>query len=249
MSVRRHLYRVRVRSNDIDLLNHVSNVVYAEYATDAMAAAARDGLLPAVPRVRQLAIDFLAPIRLADRDVVVESAVDGASVRQSFLVHRDGAPVLAARTEIACGPPAALPPSRPGGQVYEHVVRPSDTDGTGSLTAARAFRLVQEARNQLFEPSREPTEADYRVVARTECVLGAPMPWRDEPYLPRSWVDHLGTSSATVVTEVGDEQRVHLRATSVIVSWDHRGRRSRPLTPDLRDRWSRLGSGPAGTAQ
>ncbi|MET0931009.1 MAG: thioesterase family protein [Aeromicrobium sp.] len=232
-----HTYPVRIRWSDLDVLDHVTNVVYADLATDALGAMERDGLLPHGDLV-SLALDYLAPLELDHEDVRVESVVRGGAVDQVIHSSTDGTPLRAATMRAELGVRAALTSDGPGTFAWDQIVRPSDLGPSGLVAPGRIFTYFQEARAQLQMRARTPEAGGATVVVHSECHYGVPLGWRTEPYLVSSWVGDITRSSITVLAELTDGETVHARGQATVVGFDRETGRSRPLTGEERERIS-----------
>ena len=83
-----------MRWADLDSLNHVNNVVYVDYAMEARGRLVDDGVLGAGQTIRRLRVDFLRPLLLSSKPVLVRSTID-ADVLTVSLAGVTGKPTRA----------------------------------------------------------------------------------------------------------------------------------------------------------
>ncbi len=215
-----------MRWADLDELSHVNNVVYLDYATEARAAHIRNGELDDRP-VRTVEVEFLRPMLLSRRPVLVESSDDGVRLVQD--VRPSGSSSAFARVTWS-DEAGAEPTVAAGGHRHDVRVRLSDLGTDGNASVRALFELVQETRVSSFGPLRasvaDPT-TQRLVVARIDLRLGDPVPWRPEAYEGRSVVTRVGRSSFSVTT-LFEEGRLG-SAEAVMVAFDLTTQRSRVL--------------------
>ena len=223
-----------MRWADLDELSHVNNVVYLDYAAEARAVHVAAGEL-ADDEPTQVGVEFLRPLLLSRTPVRVRSRLDdGVLVQELGPATAD---VAFARVVSRSAPVVAEGPgSDPGpriGEPYGVRVRRSDLGADGRVELARVFEYTQEARISTFSHLREESEPHERiVVARVDVTLGEPFAWRTEEYRADTHLVRLGTSSCTVRTFFEDGR--HGRADAVLVGFDLRPQRSRPLPAHAR---------------
>src|SRR5215207_11624046 len=92
-----------MRWADLDSLNHVNNVVYLDYAAEAQAMLAEDGVLAADLTVSRTTVEFLRPLLLSSRPVTIFSTLDGRLITQEIGVARDGGQPIFARVVTTFG--------------------------------------------------------------------------------------------------------------------------------------------------
>ncbi|MDP9444597.1 MAG: acyl-CoA thioesterase [Actinomycetota bacterium] len=120
---------------------------------------------------------------------------------------------------------------------FQQHVRWSDVDSYGHVNNVKYFEYVQEARLaflQSLAADVTPTGAETFVVARQDVDYLRPMRFRSEPFTIESWVTRVGTSSYELEAEIKDGDAVLARARTVVVAFDARTQRSRPLRADER---------------
>lgn len=111
-------------------------------------------------------------------------------------------------------------------------VRWSDVDGYGHVNNVKYFEYVQEARIAFLHSLAEDvaiTGSETFVVARQDVDYLRPMLFRAEPFTIESWVSRVGTSSYELQAEIRDGNTVLAHATTIVVAFDLRTQRARPL--------------------
>jgi acyl-CoA thioester hydrolase len=118
--------------------------------------------------------------------------------------------------------------------VHEFTVRWSDVDSYGHVNNVRFFDYIAEARvhmsadgDPLAVRTAANDDAGYLwLVVRQDVDYLAQLPHRLEPYVVRTAIARLGTTSMTTVAEITDpsDGRVFARSRTVIVTADRRGR-------------------------
>jgi acyl-CoA thioester hydrolase len=216
-----------MRWSDLDSLKHVNNVVYVDYAAEERLARAAEGAVPDLP-VARLAIDFLTPMHLSRRAVVISSTLDGHSLTQEVRTDSDVSPVFA-RLTSTLGEPTPLASTGVAGGEYDLRVRRVDLDAAGNATSSKVVEYMQEARVSTLADLFKSGVLGSLVVAAIDVEFGAPIGWRPEPYPVFSGVMNVGNSSLTMVTEIRDGRAALARATTVLVAFDAATQKSRPL--------------------
>ncbi len=228
------IHELPMRWADIDTLNHVNNVVYLDYATEASDAHVAAGELPA-REVRAVSVEFFRPLLLSRTPIRVSSRWDESEPHESVLVQ-DIAPAGGdtAFARVTTRPRADVPPFLGGeGIHYDLRVRRSDLAADGTATTTKVFEYAQESRiASVAQLHQARGGIGGFVVARVDLTLGRPFRWRPEPYATRTVVTHVGRSSFTLSTLF--EDGLHGRADAVLVGFDPDSQTSRPLTPDER---------------
>ncbi len=258
-----HTYECPMRWADLDLLGHVNNVTYLDYA-----ASARDHVLPGGALGRAVVlrhrVAFVAPLAFRREPVLVDTWVTGTTPKTVSLGHEvygaEGGRTTYARisTVVAAEPgdldgldldglravdhewrPLQVGPDR-GRDRYRFTVRRGDLDESGTVRDAAVLEAFQEARIQyLTHLHTRGQEWSHVVVARTDVDHLAPLRHREEPYAVRSWVEHVGNRSFTMGAEIGDGDQVLARAGAVLVSFDTGSQQSREMTDSQRERLCR----------
>ena len=113
---------------------------------------------------------------------------------------------------------------------YACHVRFSDVDVYGHVNNVKYFEYYQEARIDFLRSMRSDDEPHLAtVVARIDVDYRRPILFRPEPYVVRTWVTRVGTSSYSLASDISDEHTVLSRAEAVLVAFDMGTQRSRPL--------------------
>lgn len=223
-------YPINVRWTDMDLLQHVNNVMYVQMADNARFAAA--GVLDApVGRasVASCQIDFIDALESRTDPTRVVSAVRGMDLYQEIRSIREGSEVTHARLHISLADPAPFDSCDSPGHDYLHWTRPSDARD-GEVTNHALFGILQEARILALDRGEGLLDHERVVVARSSLRVARPVLDRPEPYLVRTYMKRLGTSSTTLVLQLRDGSDVLAEGESVVVGFDLRTARSRPFT-------------------
>lgn len=121
--------------------------------------------------------------------------------------------------------------------VYTCQVRWSDVDAYGHVNNVTYFEYYQEARIAfLYDLGAWAAKAgsEQLVVARLTVDYRRPILFRADPFAIDSWVTRVGTSSFDVRSRIRDEDEVLSCAVAVMVGFDSRRSRSRPLSEDER---------------
>ena len=113
---------------------------------------------------------------------------------------------------------------------YTCHVRFSDVDVYGHVNNVKYFEYYQEARIDFLRSMRSDDEPHLAtVVARIDVDYRRPILFRPEPYVVRTWVTRVGTSSYSLASDISDDHTVLSRAQAVLVAFDMSSQRSRPL--------------------
>ncbi|HET6654000.1 MAG TPA: thioesterase family protein [Nocardioides sp.] len=113
---------------------------------------------------------------------------------------------------------------------YTCHVRFSDVDVYGHVNNVKYFEYYQEARIDFLRSMRTDDEPHLAtVVARIDVDYRRPILFRPEPYVVRTWVTRVGTSSYSLASDISDDHTVLSRAQAVLVAFDMSSQRSRPL--------------------
>ena len=140
-------------------------------------------------------------------------------------------PLLEPDDPVRPGRPGA-PLEVPGGHYRVHV-RFSDVDVYGHVNNVKYFEFFQEARIHLLMAQHELVGGDdlHLVVAQTDVDYRRPILFREEPYDCRTWISHVGRTSAVFESVVLDGEEVLARARVVGVCMDGATGRPTPV-PD-----------------
>lgn len=218
-----------MRWADLDILNHVNNVVYVDYAMEARAQLVDDGLLGADSPIRRVRVDFLRPLLLSSKPVTVRSSVDGEDLTHEIRSN-DGS-ALFATVVTEHGSPVPVHDDR--GASFDMQVRRSDVGPNGTVTVTRLFELFQETRILSFASVIPHREAGRFVVGRVELDLGEPLTWRRESYPVQTRISHVSRSSFSSLTRIDGGR--YGSATATLVGFDLANQSSRPLDDDERE--------------
>lgn len=126
---------------------------------------------------------------------------------------------------------------------YACRVRWSDVDSYGHVNNVKYFEYYQEARIAFLSGLADGlpgSGARGVVVARIDVDYRRPILFRTEPFEIQTWVSRVGTSSYDLEAQIRDGDEVLSRAHAVVVAFDPKGQRSRPLTETERVRLHEL---------
>jgi acyl-CoA thioester hydrolase len=107
--------------------------------------------------------------------------------------------------------------------VHEFHVRFGDIDVLGHVNNCRYLTYLEDARISMFrlDPIREGREPlKGLVVARHEIDYKRPLLFGPDPVRVETWVTEVRAGSFALAYEVRDDERVYVRASSVIVAYD-----------------------------
>jgi acyl-CoA thioesterase FadM len=218
-----------MRWADLDQLNHVNNVVYVDYAMEAHAQLVDDGELEADRPVKRVRVDFLRPLLLSSKPVLVRSSLD-----EDMVTHEIRSPdgtALFSTVAVEHGTTESVDDRR--GSPLEIRVRRSDVGPDGFVTLIRLFELFQESRIHSLSHVIPHRVAGRFVVGRVELELGEPLPWRRDPYPVHTHIAHVSRSSFSSMTRIDGGR--YGSATATLVGFDQAEQTSRPLDDDERE--------------
>lgn len=217
-----HRHQIPLRWSDLDSLNHVNNVVYVEFAAEALASL--PGWDASAPITRTV-VQFIRPVLLGRVPVVVTSQIVESVAHQEIRIGEGDTVFATVETSTAAPEPVAKvsAPTR-----YDYALRRRDSL-TGEMSTTRLFELFQEARIGGIDQITQEMRSGRFVVAMTEVTQMEPIFWRAEPLETRTWVSHMGTSSYSVASQVIADSRVLAHSTSVLVGFDLATQQSRKL--------------------
>lgn len=218
-----------MRWSDLDQLNHVNNVVYVDYAMEGRAQLVDDGLLERDLPIRSVRVDFLRPLLLSSKPVLVRSSVDGDTLTHE--IRSGNGSTLFSTVVIEHGGPEPVDDRR--GTPLELRVRRGDIGPDGAVTPTRMFELFQETRILSFSRILPHASAGRFVVGRVEVELGEPLAWRRDPYPVQAHVAHVGRSSFSSLTRIDGGR--YGSATATLVGFDLASQVSRPFDDDERE--------------
>lgn len=220
-----HRHEIPLRWADLDSLNHVNNVQYLRYAAEARAELLDGGVIED-RRTTRVAVEFLRPIQLGPRPVVVTSRVE-----HDRLVHQigiAGASHAFARVTTGHDPVGTADPAE-GVDTIALFLRRLDLDERGVVSPVQIGELLQESRIP-YMTSLMAGQRGSVVLAHLDMRLHAAIPWRREPVESRVWIERLGGSSYTIAAQLCVDGRVAVSSEAVLVGFDTTTQRSRPLT-------------------
>jgi acyl-CoA thioester hydrolase len=218
-----------MRWADLDQLNHVNNVVYVDYAMEARAQLIDDGEIDGDQPVKRVRVDFLRPLLLSSKPVLVRSSAEGEVVTHEIR-SPDGSALF---STVAVEHGAAEPVDDRRGSPLEIRVRRSDVGPDGFVTLTRQFELFQESRIHALSHVIPHRVAGRFVVGRVELDLGEPLLWRRDPYPVQTHISHVSRSSFSSMTRI--EGGRFGSATATLVGFEPAEQRSRPLDDDERE--------------
>ncbi|WP_164737281.1 thioesterase family protein [Georgenia sp. SYP-B2076] len=232
-----HTYEIPIRWRDLDFLEHVTNVVYTEFATDALAVMRSEGMLRPELSPVAMHVDYVRPVDLDHEMVRVVSTLGDGVVEQEMLTAGAEGEQIAARVRTELGSPGRFERAwGRGGMATSHVVRPSDIGPDRQIPPSGVFTFFQEARARLQRLAEVPEPSRHTVVVHSACWFGEPLVWTPDPYTVRTWVEAVGSSSVTFAGELGDAHAVYARSRAVVAGFDRELGSSRPLTAGERGR-------------
>lgn len=219
-----------MRWGDLDMLHHVTNVIYLDYAAEAQAVRRRDGHLEVGRPVRDITVTYLRPTALSARPLLVRSSLDGNQLAQEICTTAGDEPAVHARVITTYGDPVAPQIPALDGEPVEARVRISDLDATGAVSLIGQFRVAQEARVLHFGTRMKRNVLGQFVVGTISLQPAAPLSWRAEPYEANSWISRVGTGSFTINTLVGDPSVPVFVNRTTLVGFDSETQTARPFT-------------------
>ena len=209
-----------MRWADLDSLNHVNNVVYLGYATEAREAMVDDGVLAAGLRPVTMTVRFVRPLRLGRRPVVVASSIDGDGVvvQQIALDGDSGRTVFAEVTtrmgeRVAAAPHGGLP-------TQPMSLRRDDLGPDGTAAPTKVFELFQEARVLHISLLLTGMPPGRFVVGTSTVTFHEDVRWRSEPLETTAWVSRVGQGSFEMRSELSDGRAVLADSTTTLVGFD-----------------------------
>ena len=218
-----------MRWADLDSLNHVNNVVYVDYAMEARGRLVDDGVLDVALPIRRLRVDFLRPLLLSSKPVLVRSTIDGDVLTHEIRSTDGSAHFCTITTEH--GHPVRTEDDR--GTQAGIRLRRTDIGPDGVVTVVKLFELFQETRIYAFSRIIPHRIAGRFVVGRVELEFGEPITWRSDPYPVTSYIAHVSRSSFSSITRIDDGR--YGTATATLVGFDQETQSSRRLDDDERE--------------
>ncbi|WP_087622726.1 hotdog domain-containing protein [Aeromicrobium sp. PE09-221] len=222
--MKEYRHEIPMRWADIDSLNHVNNVVYLEYAAQAEHALMADRVLERRQR-GSVVVEFSRPIQLSRRPVEVVTQVRENSLVQCIGVQGSGRVFATVRSSFDI--PGEVEPATSVAEL-PCMLRPSDLDCDGTVSAPRIFELLQETRIP-YIATLMPSGPGGVVLATVSVDFLRPIRGDDEVE-SRLWVDRLGTSSYAIGAQLIVNRAVAVSSLAVLVGFDPATQRSRPLS-------------------
>lgn len=209
-----------MRWADLDILNHVTNVVYLEYAAEARAMLRHDGHLDAERPVADTTVVYLRPTQLSRRPLLLRSTLDGDVLTQEVCTTHDDDPAVHARIVTTHG--IAERPGLPDleDEPLPTRVRATDLGVTGTVSVTGQFRLMQEARIMHFSTRMSRDDLGQFVTGTISLQPLADLTWRPEPHETRSWISRVGRGSFTLNTVLGPLDAPAFVGQTVLVGFD-----------------------------
>lgn len=225
-----------MRWGDIDSYRHVNNVRYLDYAAEGRDRLVREGILAPDHRVSGVSVDYLAPLHLTRRPVVVTHELEGDQLVQQICIDRPEGRTVHCRltTQLAAVDAPRPVPDRDGVWLHDVPVRLDDLGPDGLVSVSRAADIVQEMRIAHRGHLDSGVSFGESVVAAVRLDLHGPLRRGDADQVARSWTSRVGTSSYVLELEIRSGEHVLLRARSVMVTIDSSTQRARPLTDEER---------------
>ncbi|WP_166376031.1 acyl-[acyl-carrier-protein] thioesterase [Aeromicrobium phragmitis] len=221
-----HRHVIPLRWADLDSLNHVNNVVYLRYAAEARAALIERGLMDD-RRITRIAVEFVRPIQLGPRPVIVTSRLEGDDVVHEIGI--EGSPHLYARVTWGHDGVGRVDPIE-GVDSLPLTLRRLDLDERGVVDPVQICELLQESRIPFMSSLFDEGERGTVVLAHLDVRLHAAIAWRSEPVESRVWVDRVGGSSYTIAAQLCVDGRAAVSSDAVLVGFDASTQRSRAMT-------------------
>ncbi len=229
-----------MRWADLDMLKHVNNVVYLDYAAESRALLVEDGAVGPDTSIAEVSVRFVRPLLLTRELVTVASEVSGDVLTQQVRLERPGKTLVFAEITTTYGPRAEAHVQHPRLVPAPVTIRRSDLGTGGAVSPTKLFELFQESRI-LYLGSAVTTLRPGRFVVGTAAVsVHGDVRWQREPYDARAWVSHVGRGSFVLRAEIGIDDTVLARAATTLVGFDPEAQRSDPFTEPQRAELSAL---------
>ena len=227
-------HELPMRWADLDILNHVTNVVYLDYATEAQTVLRRDGLLPAELPMADVTVVYLRPTQLSSRPLLMRAGLDGDVLTQEVCTTGGAEPQVHARIVTTYGEPAPVTLPALDDPVAIRV-RMSDLDVTGTASVAGRFRVAQEARILHFATRMERDRLGQFVVGTMSLQPLRSLTWDPELLDSHSWISRVGGGSFTIDTAVGPLDDPVFTTQTALVGFDADTQTARRFTDAERE--------------
>lgn len=238
-----HRHPIIRRWADLDSLNHVNNVRYAEWSKDALLAAQRDGEIPlGALWPAQITITYRRPVLLKPARIWIETTLtDDHTIEQTITEgHGDERVEYATIETVLATEPGSFAPPIESDPAYPVAVRRIEAAVDGRIDYPRLFEYFQEARIFALWKALDTVQAGSFVIGRILLLPGTPLTWRPEPYPAHTWIGRVGRSSIDLVSQLRDGDTVMSQATATLVAFDLPAQSSRPLTDEELESYRRL---------
>lgn len=218
-------HEIEMRWSDLDVLDHVNNVVYLEYVDDAIAALVTD--LGPDQVLASCDIEYRQALELTPHPVLVTSRLAGDVLAQEVVVdHQAGRTVHARVRSTFVDQRTPISPIEHPRRSVRLRLRARDLEGR-HVGNAPLFGLFQEARILSLGRREAAYPGGRIVVARSTVRHAAAIPMRSEPHEVRSVIERMGRASVTMRLQLVDEGTVLAEARSVFVAYDSEKKQSR----------------------
>ncbi len=225
--------RVPIRLSDIDGYGHVNNATMLSLVEHAVAVEARRTTVPRRMNDRytyELTVDYLQPITMANRCVLVTShELDGANLYELGVETTAGV-TTCARVRVSPTPRTARGTAT--SITHPITVRPGDLKQGAVLTFDGTLNVVQESRFAMVQPGVETGDVGAMAVATVSARVTGPVTPGIVTLPALTWVDRVGRASLHVRTEIADGL---VNADTVLVAIDPDSGDARPWTSTERD--------------
>ncbi|WP_166264614.1 acyl-CoA thioesterase [Marinobacter caseinilyticus] len=125
--------------------------------------------------------------------------------------------------------------------MFQLTVEPrfNDTDALGHISNTAFPVWFEQARTPVFAIFHPALTMDDwpLILARLEVDFKAQTYW-SKPVEIQTWIGHLGTASCQLVQEAWQAGKLVARAVSVLVYFDYKAERSRPIPDSIREQLS-----------
>lgn len=222
-----------MRWADLDILNHVNNVVYLDYAAESRAALVDDGVLDGSAGISDMTVVFRRPLALSSAPVLVESTIDAGTLTQRICGDRDDERVVWAEVVTGFGEPTSAA-VRDDVDALPMRVRRSDLDGAGEVVPTKVFELFQECRVLSVARQLGAMRPGSFVVGTSRVAFHAPVRWSPEPLRAHAWISRVGRGSFEMRSDLTDGVTAFASSTTTLVGFDPGTQRSRPFADDER---------------
>jgi acyl-CoA thioester hydrolase len=217
-----------MRWADLDSLNHVNNVVYVAYASEARAAMVADGVLDDGLTPVTMTVRFVRPLRLGRRPVVVAGSVDGDQVVQQIALDGDSGRTVFAEVTTVTGERVAAAP-RAEVPTLPISLRRDDLGADGVVEPTKIFELFQETRVLRISSLTASMRPGRFVVGTSAVTFRADVGWSDVPLLTSAWISRVGNGSFEMRSELSDGRTVLAESTTTLVGFDPVSQTSQPF--------------------